>query len=815
MNRTWQMLLGLDRSPGSSVGEGSRLEFAALPKGPWALALLVAVPAVVALLWWLYRRESRNLPQGRRLALVALRLTVLGALVAMLVEPVLVSTRTETIRSRLPMVFDDSESMKFADPYTDDARAANLATRLKIPAEGGRSAVDVLRQTPRLALVRSGLAPNLEALGNGRDIYTYDLESASRAAPDLAARTRKLDSIQANRAVSPIGDALQGVLASHRGQPVAGLILVTDGRSNAGEDPLRAAEAAIRQGIPIYPVAAGAEEGPRNVRLAEVDASPVTFVRDPMNVAVVVEARGLKDAEATVVLEQRINDKDWEPLGNQRVVLGEDGLLKRTTFRVTPKVVGQYEFRGRVEDAGPELTLEDNQATAPVRVVRQQIRVLMIAGEASPEVQFLKNTLMRDQHVEFAAWLQESDPGYRQFGDRPIPRLPLDQAELNKYDALLLIDPNMQALGPQWPEMITKFVGQEGGGLIFIAGELHSQQTFEAADAKSGSGDWTKILPVTREPGLFRTEAEARLSSLMTYKLDLTPEGRGDPIFAFAADPVRNRVVLGNLPGMYWSFPVTRARPGATVLARHGDPRMQNQYGRHVLLASQLYGPGRTVFIGFDSTYRWRYLAEDHFDGFWARLADRVGRNHALGGRFPFTVNLGKGTYRVGEQVTIGVRYAEAAAMAEAADLAAELEIAGQPPEPLRFDRVAEDPGLMTTTFPATQAGAYTLRIVAATAAEAGSGVKASITTFRVEPPRREVDEPALNRPLLADLARLTGGRVFELADLAKIDEAIPIREVKRTLENRDELWDAPLLYSIIVLGLTGEWVLRKLSKMV
>ena len=27
----------------------------------------------------------------------------------------------------------------------------------------------------------------------------------------------------------------------------------------------------------------------------------------------------------------------------------------------------------------------------------------------------------------------------------------------------------------------------------------------------------------------------------------------------------------------------------ATVLARHGDPRMQNQYGRQVLLASQLY----------------------------------------------------------------------------------------------------------------------------------------------------------------------------------------------------------------------------------
>jgi hypothetical protein len=266
---------------------------------------------------------------------------------------------------------------------------------------------------------------------------------------------------------------------------------------------------------------------------------------------------------------------------------------------------------------------------------------------------------------------------------------------------------------------------------------------------------------------------------------------------------------------MYWSFPVTRARPGATVLARHGDPRMQNQYGRHVLLASQLYGPGRTVFIGFDSTYRWRYLAEDYFDGFWARLVDRVGRNKALGGRFPFQVHLGKSAYRVGDQVNVGVRYTEAAAVAEASGLAAELEVEGQPPEPITFERSGEDPALLTATFPAERAGSYTLRITPATGVDAGATTRVSTTTFRVEPPRREVDEPSLNRPLLADLARMTGGRTFDVPDLGKLDEAISMREVTRTLEDRDELWDAPILFAIIILGLTAEWILRKMFRMV
>ena len=820
MNSFWRYILGVDRSPGEAGGGDSRLELTALPRGAEGVALVLGGIVLLALIWRLYRWEKRGLSRPRRIALVGLRVLTLLALAAMLAEPVLVSSRHETVRSHLALVLDDSESLSFSDPYTDDSRAVELAAKLRLRSDGGRSPVDQLRETPRLDLVKRLLRPQLKALGRGRELALYDLETASRGGAGAVERGGFLNALKPNRAVSPLGDALRGVLGAHRGQPVAGIVVATDGRSNTGEDPLRAVEAAVRQNIPVFSIAAGADEGPRNIRLAEIEVSPVVFVRDPSMLGVVVEARGLRDAEATIVLEQRINENEWEPLGSRRIVLGEDGLLKRTTFRITPKVVGSYEFRARVEDAGPELTREDNVSTAAVKVVRQQIRVLLIAGGPSPEVQFLRNALMRDPHVEFAAWLQHADPGFRQPGDRPITRLPNDEAELRHYDALLLIDPDMRALGAQWPDLITRFVGRDGGGLIFVAGELHSQQLFENADsgppASPSGSSWTKVLPIVREAGLFRTEAEVRLSTQSTYSLELTSEGRGDPIFAFHPDPLRNRAVLTSLPGMYWSFPVTRARPGATILARHGDPRMQNQHGRHVLLASQLYGPGRTVFIGFDSTYRWRYLAEDYFDGFWARLIDRVGRTKALGGQFPFQVHLGKGVYRVGDQVNVDVRYTDPAALAEASELTAELEVAGQPPEPIRFERVPDDPATLTAAFPAQRAGTYSLRIVpAALAAEMGSGIRASTTTFRVEPPRREIDEPALNRPLLAALARLTKGRIFELSEVDRLDEAIPMREVTRTLETRDELWDAPLLFGAIVLSLTVEWLLRKFYRMV
>ena len=180
------------------------------------------------------------------------------------------------------------------------------------------------------------------------------------------------------------------MLAGHRGQPVAGRGHGDRRPVQRGRRSAPRVEAAVRQNIPIFAIAAGADEGPRNVRLAEVEVSPVVFVRDPMTLAVVVEARGLRDAEATIVLEQRINEGDWEQAGTPA---GRAGRRRDpqagTTFRITPKVVGQYEFRARVEDAGPELTQEDNVATAAVKVVRQQIRVLLdrrraVAGGAVP-----------------------------------------------------------------------------------------------------------------------------------------------------------------------------------------------------------------------------------------------------------------------------------------------------------------------------------------------------------------------------------------------------------------------------------------------
>ena len=847
--RSWlEWLFGIQSSPDWVRGEGSRwrVEFQALPQGGAAALAIVAGAVAVAGIWWLYRREGRALKLAQRLMLSVLRCGILLAVTFMLLEMVVVITKPELIASRLLVLVDTSQSMALADPYPDDSIARETAEKIGLTTSTGEADLAALRKLNRFELARKVSDELWPKLAEGRTISAYGLAGkieplapeAKHGTPRSAFPTEAwaseadtgtpptaftTDALKPTGASTAIGDAINDALALHRGQPLAGILLITDGQSNAGLDARSAAATAGKSGVPVVSLAAGTAEGPRNVRLAGIEASPVVFLRDPADLSVLVESRGLKDAPASVVLEQRQDDGSWKEVGREPIILGEDAALKRVNFRITPEALGQLDFRARVTDAGPELTEDDNLDTASIKVVRQTIRVLLIAGYPGPEVQFLRNALLRDTGMEFASWVQSAGQGYDQIGGRPIRRLPANQKELDHFDTLILFDPDMRNLGPSWPEMLTRFVGDAGGGLVYIAGELNSQKLFnpESGDGSSlgtgGAADsWLRILPVVREAGLYQSAADVRLSSRETWTLELTAEGNADRIFQFAPEPSRNREVLASLPGMFWHFPVTRAKPGATVLARHGDPRMRNQFGRHALLATQLYGPGRTVFIGFDSTYRWRYLHEEYFDGFWARLIDRVGRGKVLGGRYPFTLAADKAAYRAGDRVTIRAEIIQTADDASTiSDLRGEVDWGQEATMPLEFQPLADDANVLEASFVANEPGAYTARVTPATmAGDPDGALRPATLTFRVEPPQAERDNPTLDRPLLEELARLSGGAVFTLAEKEKLPAAFPVKQVERVLEYRDEIWNAPILFGTVVVLLTWEWLLRKRYRM-
>jgi hypothetical protein len=812
LDKLLHFLLHIERASWTRGGSW-RVEFLSWPGHDLSLVLGIGMRVGAWGLLWLYRHESRNLGAAARLCLAALRGVVLLGVLVMLLEPVLVFSKTEQLPSTVLVLEDASDSMGLTDAFVDAGHASQVAAALKI-AKPSQVSTLTRRQLAERALVDAGV---LDRLGGGGDRivkqhgFAVELLAARTegwlgAAPTSAAGATTQPIV--DRSATAIGTAIRQAINAYQGQPLAGVLVVSDGQSNSGEPPARAAEFAAEQGVPIVCLAMGTPQGPRSAKITKLDVSPIVFVRDQSVANVLIESRGMSGQSATVVMEGRRGDGAWEEIGRAPIAFEENGRAQSVPFSFKEDHPVRLELRARLEDVSTQLATDTLTATADVRVVRERIRVLLVAGSTFPEVEFLRNALLRDDGVSVSTWLQTADADYEQLGDPPLKRMPATLEELNEFDCLILYDPDPALWPTEFPQMLQDFVTKAGGGLVFIAGERNTKNLFDRPDDPALA--WVGLLPVVVEPGLYQTDVSVKLSSREAWKLEVTPEGKADPIFAFADSPERNDAILEDLPGMYWHFPVTRAKPGATVLARHGDARMRNDYGQHVLLATQLVGPGRTFFVAFDSTYRWRYLDEQYFDGFWARMVDRAGRNKQLGGRYPFALSADRTSYRPGSQVTVTARFDDPEDRTGGAEsLHGEVELPDGTAMPITMAPKAGDAAAFEASFVAEKAGAHTVRIWTGDA-DAAALMRPATLAIPVELPNAELDNPVQDLGTLQTIARISGGAVFDLADAGKLPEAFKTRRVARVLEDRQEIWDAPVIFGAVLAALILEWAVRK-----
>ena len=65
------------------------------------------------------------------------------------------------------------------------------------------------------------------------------------------------------------------------------------------------------------------------------------------------------------------------------------------------------------------------------------------------------------------------------------------------------------------------------------------------------------------------------------------------------------------------------------------------------------------------------------------------------------------------------------------------------------------------------------------------------------------------NRPLLENLAEITGGQYFSLDQLDGLPEAIQFSDAGILETEILDLWDMPILFILLLLLKAGEWVLR------
>ncbi|RME73660.1 MAG: VWA domain-containing protein [Planctomycetota bacterium] len=811
-------------------GEVTRLRWlAALPA--WASFLIVLGFVVWAVA--IYRRERTSRGPWARGLLAALRVGALVALLLMWYRPVQTTTREQPRPSYAAILLDRSVSMSLRDHLGDPEQRKRLAAAIGLETEA-------LDELPRLELVRRAVARHGGQLvrrlleHNRVRIYSFAERPTLLAelAPEQAGSERRSDgekqptddpvasalerieALKADGGETALGDALARVAAELRGKNVAGIVLFSDGRSNAGAvSPREAARRLGRSGIPVYTVGVGNPEPPVDVALANLEAAPVVRAGDVLRIGLELRVRALPPEVHELALEVRLDDElvhtetvDLDALEDAETEPGERTL--QLTLRVRPEEVGEHTLSVTAPPLTGEVIHDNNRLQQRLRVIDKRIKVLYVENLPRYEYRFLRWALVRDKNMEAQIFQLSADPEFVQDsspGVPPLDHVPATRKELFAYHVIILgdVDPYDPQLGKPWLELLKEFVEDYGGGLLVISGRMYMPRAY-------GGSPVASLLPVRIDPA---DDGLRTLGSVIreSFHPKLTIDGRRSPLLRLEDDPEANRELWegGRLPGFYWYYKPRETKPGAEVLAVHPEDRTEK--GQPVpIFALQHAGAGTVFYSATDDVWRWRAGVGDRYSyRLWGQ-AIRYLAAARLTSSQRFSLTTDRSVYDLGDRVMLHAEIRDRDLKPSEQEQAfVFVERPDGEVQRIVMERETGQPGRFRAEFPAVQVGAY--RAWLGSEDRGAGGEPLVVRTFSVQVPELEKADPRMDRALLEAVARASDGAYVALADAATLPDAVgSVREVVEVRLAQNERWDDSWVLLVVVGLLSLEWALRR-----
>jgi hypothetical protein len=789
-------LLGVN--PGQDVLRADRLFFVQ----PWPVAVAAAV-AVALLVWvfFFYLKDGKRPSWFWKAPMTLLRLLAIAVLMVMLWQPMLRSHRVESTPSIFAVLIDESRSMEIRDRWQNGKRKADLVKALSDPRAGDATRLEALGRLVNrddAAVLRKLLARHtVRVYRFGREVRGAELRKAKgKEQKAKGGKGKGEGEKQESLPLLPgkpqdeqtrIGDAIDYVLQDTAGQPVAGMVLLSDGGQNMGEDPALAARRAREADVPIYAVGFGDPTPPHDVAVTSLLADEVVRKGDEVVVSVSLRQRGYNGK--TVPLTLKLGDK---VLRRENVSLAREGVKQELNLSFTPEEAGAKTLTVTVPGQSGEITLSNNQKAWPIRIVDKKLKILYVEGRPRWEYRFLKNAILRDKTTLFSCILTDADPSLGGEGNQPIYGFPRDQKALFDYDILILGDIPRDFFTAVDLKNIHAFVEERGGSLITMAGELFMPWQYRNSDLEAAL---PIVVPASHREIVFRDP----------FQIELTDAGARNPMLFLIPNVEQNRALWQSLPGMYWCGVADRAKPGATVLAQH--PSQTGTDGKIPLMAVEQVGEGTSFMTMVDSTWQWRFRVGDkYFYRFWGQVVRSLTPHELPGANRFVRLTTDRATYALGEKVVLRARLLTPNFHpVRVKEVTAELERTDGQRYPVKLEPVSGAAGVYSGEWLPPVPGAYK----AALKGPEGQRAEA-ITNVVVEASSLELDQPQQNEPLLRRVAALSGGKYLLWSEAANLPSLVPDRrqEVQTRIEH--ELWDAPLPLVLFITLLVLEWVLRK-----
>ena len=548
------------------MNESWRGLYFAIPGGGTS-ALLLAILFVLIVIW-----------DSRRHRLLSVRLLRVGtALCAFLlaVQPRGIVDELVRTQGRLAVLLDGSRSMTVGQEHTRAERARKLLNRWKDDAND-------------VALYRFGSTLEPEEWNHESDFQVDDESRLSVALEEL------------------LGES----------EDFGGVIILSDGMVD-DIDP-----AMERNDAKIHAVHIG-EDTLRDDSLVTVRADNVAFLRQPATMRVTVQSWG-SDGEV-VPLTLMHGD---EVVAEKMITLPEQGRME-VEFSFVPYRLGRAVYRVVIPVAQGDVVPSNNERVFLVRVVRDRLRVLLVAGEPTWDVHFLRAFLKRDPGIDLISFfiLRTNSDMTMAHPDElaliPFPTDELFREHLGSFDVVIFqdFDYGPYQMGPYLPR-IRDYV-RRGGAFAMIGG-----------DKSFTSGGYSQtplaeILPVLLP---LQSSTSAVVTESFQPKLDI--ELIHHPLLAITNDPRSSLLRWQSFPPLDGANITIGTTPGAITLMTH--PTHRHQHHRIPILVLSEAQEGRVLSLMVDTSWRWGITAggttgdASAYERFWDRALRWLARDPSL-----------------------------------------------------------------------------------------------------------------------------------------------------------------------------------------
>ncbi|HAV31165.1 MAG TPA: hypothetical protein DC058_15855 [Planctomycetaceae bacterium] len=283
-------------------------------------------------------------------------------------------------------------------------------------------------------------------------------------------------------------------------------------------------------------------------------------------------------------------------------------------------------------------------------------------------------------------------------------------------------------------------------------------------------------------------------------------------MFQLQEQPGSRDMALTTLPGHPWIATGT-PKPGATVWATAAIPGLPA--AGDPVIVQQDYGFGQVVWLGLDSTWRWRRRAGDEWHyKFWGQLIRWAARSKAAAGNSSLRMSVSDVIIDESESPEVVVRWDRRLLpqiQNAAVSVIAEQTGSPAPPITIRLQPAPDTPERSSARLPGLTEGNWTLRLkVENTTVEVPPNLQTELIVRKQI--SAELADVSCNRTLLKQLAEQSGGELIEPWQAARIAELLlPTDQPQQKLQERS-LWDHWSLIALFCCLLMAEWVVRRVN---